>query len=517
MTTSVWQKIALIFLGLFLSLALLEAGLRLGGFILTSMQAYENLRSVKQRGAYRILYLGEFTTTEQYPHLLEQVLNQRHIGVRFSVIDKGIAGTNTPAILSRVESYLTEYHPDMVVAMMGYNDKHITDYRDISEVETWFFRHCRVYRSGRILYRRLLKKLQGKDLYSADREVWERKHEPDDKRTAIEKADLPSEVSVDGAAKSGSKNDKESLGTRGAFQQVDNIFEPPGFPETTEHYVRIGQLYRAQDKFSQAEDSFKKAIELNPKNDPAFVELGQLYLRQGKLSRAEAAFEKAIEINPENKNAHLKLGRLYRNRGEFQQAEDSFKKVIEQAEDPYGKTLEPDPGNDDALLDLGWLYQNQGKFFQAEDIFKKAIEINPENGRVLAAMALLCGEIGKPELARAYAEKANRLGLNDTAAVTVNSYRKLKKILGRKGIKLVCVQYPMRNVEPLKRIFEKNERAIFVDNESVFKEALKKSGYQYKEYFIDMFGGDFGHCTPKGNMLLAKNIADVILKEVFNK
>jgi hypothetical protein len=32
-----------------------------------------------------------------------------------------------------------------------------------------------------------------------------------------------------------------------------------------------------------------------------------------------------------------------------------------------------------------------------------------------------------------------------------------------------------------------------------------------------MFGGDFGHCTPKGNMLLAQNIADVILGEVFNK
>jgi len=32
-----------------------------------------------------------------------------------------------------------------------------------------------------------------------------------------------------------------------------------------------------------------------------------------------------------------------------------------------------------------------------------------------------------------------------------------------------------------------------------------------------MFGGDFGHCTPKGNRLLATNIADVILKEVFHK
>jgi hypothetical protein len=73
----------------------------------------------------------------------------------------------------------------------------------------------------------------------------------------------------------------------------------------------------------------------------------------------------------------------------------------------------------------------------------------------------------------------------------------------------------MRNVEPLKRIFEKDKGVIFVDNEQVFKEAVRESGY--KEYFTDMFGGDFGHCTQKGNELLAQNIADVILREVFNK
>lgn len=39
----------------------------------------------------------------------------------------------------------------------------------------------------------------------------------------------------------------------------------------------------------------------------------------------------------------------------------------------------------------------------------------------------------------------------------------------------------------------------------------------YKEYFGDMFAGDFGHCTKKGNRLLAENIANVILKEVFGK
>ena len=64
-------------------------------------------------------------------------------------------------------------------------------------------------------------------------------------------------------------------------------------------------------------------------------------------------------------------------------------------------------------------------------------------------------------------------------------------------------------------MFENKEGIIFVDNEMVFRKALKQASYD--EYFTDMFAGDFGHCTPKGNRLLAENIANVILKECFNK
>jgi len=51
-----------------------------------------------------------------------------------------------------------------------------------------------------------------------------------------------------------------------------------------------------------------------------------------------------------------------------------------------------------------------------------------------------------------------------------------------------------------------------VDNEKMFNEGVKREGYD--EYFNDCFAGDFGHCTPKGNRLLAENIAGVILTEV---
>jgi tetratricopeptide (TPR) repeat protein len=479
--TSGWKKIASVFLGLVLSLALLEVGLRLGGFVLSSMQEYGNLQSIKQKGTYRILCLGESTTQRQYPQYLEQVLNQRNIGVRFSVIDRGKAGTNTPAILSRVESYLAEYHPDMVVAMMGNNDQGIKYYQDISESLTWIFQHCRVYRFGRILCMQLLKKFQKKDIYDSDRADFERKPRADDQGTAM--------------AKSGPKNDQVDLEFKKAIE-LD--------PKNDKVYVERGRLYRDQGKFQQAVDCYRKATEINPKNDEAWIELGQLYYRFGAWRLTRDSLRKAIEINPKNEMAYFELGRLCQRQGESRQAEDLFKRAIEL-----------NPENSLAFYQLGILYRDQGKLSQAEDSFRRSDEIRPQDERTLGAIASLYEEMGKPELAKEYTAKAEKLRLGDKTGVTAHNYHKLKDVLDRNRIRLVCVQYPVRNVDPLMNIFAKDEGVIFVDNEMVFKEAVKRSGY--KEYFRDMFAGDFGHCTQKGNELLAQNIANVILREVFNK
>ncbi|MCX5702370.1 MAG: hypothetical protein NTW64_05310, partial [Candidatus Omnitrophica bacterium] len=75
------QKITLLLFGLSLCIVLLEAGLRLGGFIILSLQEYRNNLSIRQKGAYRIICLGESTTQNQYPPFLEEILNQRNIGI----------------------------------------------------------------------------------------------------------------------------------------------------------------------------------------------------------------------------------------------------------------------------------------------------------------------------------------------------------------------------------------------------------------------------------------------------
>ena len=413
--TSFWQRISLVIFGLFLTLILIETGLRLGGFIILSLQELRNRASLRQKGAYRILCLGESTTQGEWPPFLDEILNQSNLGIKFSVIDKGFIGANTSMILYKLESHLDTYHPDMVITMMGINDwgehmpyEPVTDSKAIN-----FLKSFRIYKLTQLLWLHIVTRLK-------------------------------------------------ELG-----------FHDTASPKLLLREIKLQQAYAEDKDASPSKEPLKsnEAAELKPTDDKAYIELGRSYQDQGKPSEAEASFKRAIELNPKDDEAYIELGKSYRDLGKFSETEASF---------------------------------------------KKAIETNPRHDGAYGALNVLYIEMGKMELARKYAKEVRDLRLNFYYPITVSNYQKFKAILDKRGITYVCVQYPMRNVEPLKKIFQGNDKGIiFVDNEEIFKDEVAKYGRQ--NVFIDMFGGEFGHCTKKGNRLLAENIANVILKEVFGK
>ena len=365
---------------LLLTLVFLEAGLRIEGKISSFLQERRNLLSLRQKGEYRIMCLGESTTKGQYPPYLEEILNQSNIGIKFSVIDKGVDRTNTTMILSKLESNLDTYHPDMVITMMGINNievdvpsEYVSDSKAINFLESF-----RIYKLAQLLWLHIVTRF--KELKSHD-------------------ASSPKLL----------------------------------------RKINLQQAYAEDKDASPSKEPLKsnEATELKPTDDEAYFELGNSYREQGRFSEAESSFKKAIELNPRNDGAY-------------------------------------------------------------------------------AVLEILYIEMGKMELARKYGNEARDLRLDSYSLITAANYQKLKAVLDKKGIVYVCVQYPMRNIEPLKKLFQGNDKGIiFVDNEGIFKDEVAKYGRQ--DYFIDMFGGDFGHCTEKGNRLLAQNIAKVILKEVFGK
>jgi Tfp pilus assembly protein PilF len=475
MKTFFRQKIILVIFGLFLAFILLELGLRLAGFIALSLQEYKNRVSISKKGAYRIMCLGESTTQGQYPHFLEEALNQRSGRLKFSVIDKGIAATNTSAILAHLGPDLDEYSPDMVVVMMGLNDYgfHMV-YKTYPDSKiTRFFSHFKAYNLARLVWLRILNKAGETGIYKTNPQ---KTHEEEGdfrlKENSLKKA-----IELD--------------------------------PRNEKAYIDLAYAYRLQDNPFKAEEASKKAIELNPNSDLAYNELARSYRDQGKLSSVEELLKKAIVLNPQAGGAYIDLALFYRNQHKFQEEEEVLKKYVEV--NPYDKLT---------CAELAWCYRDHGNFLQAEKLLKRSLELNPDKPdsreNVSGALSILYEAMGKPRLARKYARKAEAVRLNYYNPETVNNYLKLKEILDKRNIRLVCVQYPVRSVEPLKKIFQgRAEGIVFVDNEKIFKDVIKKTGY--KEYFRDALGGDFGHCTDKGNELLSGNIADTILTEVFGK
>lgn len=465
--TSFRQKLALLLLGVFLCFAFLEIALRLGGFVLVSLQERRNIASLKRQAEIRILCLGESTTTgtysasgaNSYPSQLEAMLNSRNLGMKFSVINRGVVGTDTTRILGQLDEDYNKYKPQIVITMMGANDEgeHLPRVSGATAGAKSLLMNMRTYKLIALLGLHIKTKF--------------------------------------GAYLTSSKGLKQAQAELGKEDESLPI----------KRYVLLAEYYKTQGQYEKAEELFKKAIEFGSVSYVPYVNLGWCYRKQGKLDEAEAMFKKAIELHPKNDAGYAGLGRCYKDRGMEKEADAMFRKAIEMNSLDGG-----------IFQGLAWYIRKDATKDQHEDIYRRGMELNPIHYRSYGALALYYQQLGKEKLAEEYYEKANELRLMYYNKITTQNYRTLKKKLDEWGVQLVCVQYPNRSIEPLKKMLEgETGGVIFVDNEKTFRRAL--SNTDIREYFMDVFGGDFGHCTIKGNKLLAENIADVLIQECFDR
>lgn len=115
------KKGILVILGIILSLVLLECGLRLAGFTISTYQQYKNNKALKNKSQYTIMCLGESTTQGQYSIQLQEILDEKYPN-SFSVIDCGLGGTNLKTILEFLDENINKYKPNIAICMMGIND-----------------------------------------------------------------------------------------------------------------------------------------------------------------------------------------------------------------------------------------------------------------------------------------------------------------------------------------------------------------------------------------------------------
>jgi len=130
----------------------------------------------------------------------------------------------------------------------------------------------------------------------------------------------------------------------------------------------LARLYNFQKEFVKAEDSLKKAIQIQPENKDTYKALYGFYISRKQFSEAETVLNDLVQKNPNDADPLILLSSFQMARGKNQEAEDILLKA-----------LDIDPKSINTHMVLARLMLQQKKTDEAEKYFKAALEIEPEN------------------------------------------------------------------------------------------------------------------------------------------
>ena len=102
----------------------------------------------------------------------------------------------------------------------------------------------------------------------------------------------------------------------------------PPIPTTSERKPPSGGYYFGQQDYVQAIEHHKKATELAPSYSPAYNILGYAYRQAGDYANAEQAFKKYIDLIPNDPNPYDSYAELLLKMGKFEESVLQYRKAL---------------------------------------------------------------------------------------------------------------------------------------------------------------------------------------------
>jgi len=189
----------------------------------------------------------------------------------------------------------------------------------------------------------------------------------------------------------------EKADTAAARQLLEGLLK--GNDGDIEIYLDIAQVESRGKKFAEAEQSAQKAEQLareGAERESAWYMLGAIYERQKKFDDAEQEFRKVLDVNPNNGPVLNYYGYMLADRGVR----------VEEATSLIQRALKQEPNNGAYLDSLGWAYYRQNKLIDAEEYLRRAIEHEGNDPTILSHMADVCLMLGRGECAADYFERS---------------------------------------------------------------------------------------------------------------
>jgi Flp pilus assembly protein TadD len=160
-------------------------------------------------------------------------------------------------------------------------------------------------------------------------------------------------------------------------------------PQSSYSWSGLGSLLRdCLGRHEEAEQAYRRAIDLNPRSAALWDNLGRvLYNRPGKYGEAEQAYRRAIELDPQAAYPLSNLGNLFQDRlGRYEEAEQAYRRAIEL-----------DPQFELPRNNLGNLLQSLGRYEEAEQSYRRAIELDPHYAASWNGLGVLLWDAGRQE------------------------------------------------------------------------------------------------------------------------
>lgn len=168
-------------------------------------------------------------------------------------------------------------------------------------------------------------------------------------------------------------------------------------------YVLLAGMQMQSGQLNEAEESARKALELNPEDPQALIQLSSILDRAGKHEASAKTLRELLKREPDNATALNNLGYFMVERGV---GYGEALKLIEQA-------VAIDPTQGSFLDSLGWTHFKLGNIEKARQYLEKATIYSSRNSTIHEHLGDVLREAGRLPEARKQWEKALEYSIED--------------------------------------------------------------------------------------------------------
>ncbi|HEX9637492.1 MAG TPA: tetratricopeptide repeat protein [Acidobacteriota bacterium] len=156
------------------------------------------------------------------------------------------------------------------------------------------------------------------------------------------------------------------------------------------------QILLRKERYPEAEQAARAELAAAEDAPVLYFFLGSALERQGRLADAEQVFRKGMELDAKDPRILNYLGYMF--------ADNNMN--LEEAQRLVERALEIDPDNGSYIDSLGWVHYRLGNFDKALELLERAVEKESESGEIYEHLGDCYAALGQPERAQEMYRKA---------------------------------------------------------------------------------------------------------------